>query len=77
MTDAQSKSLSRLMIVEQRWHESEAHTAPAAPSARVEREIESDRRILAAAAEFLSPQQMEFMSTKCEELWEGKRAAVR
>lgn len=78
LTEAQSKSLSSVIIAEQRRQEGEGSSAiPTSASARVEREIDSDRRILAAASEFLTAQQMEFMSSKFEELWEGKRAALR
>src|SRR5690606_9321819 len=78
LTEAQSKSLSGVIIAEQRRQEGEGAAAiPTSASARVEREIDSDRRILAAASEFLTAQQMEFMSSKFEELWEGKRSALR
>lgn len=77
LTEAQSKSLSGVIIAEQRRQEGDAPAIAASPAARVEREIDSDRRILAAASGFLTAQQMEFMSSKFEELWEGKRAALR
>lgn len=77
LTDAQSKSLSKVIIAEQRRLEGDATTVPTSAAARVEREIDSDRRILAATSEFLTAQQMEFMSSKFEELWEGKRSALR
>lgn len=77
LTEAQSKSFSRVMVAEQRRQESEASTMPADASARVEREIESDRRILAAVAGFLNEHQMAFMNSKFEELWEAKRPAAR
>ena len=77
LTAEQSKSLSKVIIAEQRRLEGEASDVPISASARVERDIDSDRRILAAASEFLTAQQAEFMSSKFEELWEGKRAALR
>jgi len=72
----QSKALTALMISEQRRNESLATAAPTNSAVvRAEREIESDRRIVAAAAHFLSSQQNSLIEAKFEELAEGKRAS--
>jgi hypothetical protein len=75
LTTAQSKSLATVMIAEQRRMESQPQMQPADPSARAEREIESDGRIVAAAANFLTPQQTSLINAKFEEMAEGKRAS--
>jgi hypothetical protein len=76
LTTEQSKALTAVMIAEQRRNESLASTAPAATiMVQAEREIESDRRIVAAAGNFLTPPQVSQMRAKFEELAEGKRAS--
>jgi hypothetical protein len=76
LTTDQSKALTAVMVTEQRRNESQSLSMPvSSPVARAEREIESDRRIVAAAANFLSPQQASMLKSKFEELAEGKRAS--
>lgn len=82
LTSEQSKSLSALLIAEQRRQENEARTAAPVTSAQAfqqeqaERAIESDRRALAAAAAFLDARQIELVRARFEQVAGRTRAAA-
>lgn len=78
MTAEQSKSLTTLIVAEQRRQESEAKTLATSgqspQQSQAERAIEGDRRVLAAAADFLDAGQIELMRARFEQVAARTRA---
>jgi len=80
LSDEQSKSLTSVIIAEQRREESEAALATSdqpSQQSQADRATEGDRRILAAAAGFLDAQQIELMRARFDQVRTRNRSAAQ
>jgi hypothetical protein len=80
LTPAQSKSLTALIVAEQRRREDELKTMAASgqplQQSQADRAIDSDRRVLSAAAGFLDAQQVELVRARFEQVAARTRASA-